>query len=113
MANLEDWRKRIDKWGRLYAEKRQIYQTILDYYNHQFDPQLLAVNLMFSYGRAMVPQLYFKNPVVKINIQRPEEMFKVTAMTVQRMDDALLRATDVKGSLKKMIINGYCFGRGI
>ena len=110
--NVSEWRKRIDAWDRLYQEKRTTYQQITDYYNNIFAKGLLSVNLVFSYGRAMVPQLYFKNPVVGVNIKVPDQQFRLLEMTMQRMDDELIVQTQLKQALKKAITTAYCYGRG-
>lgn len=111
MDSADKWDDRITKWEALYAEKRTVYEKIIDYYNNEFPKNLLSVNLVFSYGRAMVPQLYFKNPSVTVDISRPGN--DDIARTLQLLDNKLLKAMQVKKTIKKMIVNAYCYGRGV
>jgi hypothetical protein len=110
MADANTWTKRIDDWLALYAKKKATHKTITDYYSHEFPSSVIPVNLIFSFGRAMVPQLYFKNPVVAVTIERPG--FDDAAALLQKVDDKLLRLTQVKKTIKKMITMAYCYGRG-
>ena len=110
MASNIVWLDRIDAWRQLYDKKKTAHQTVTDYYSNKFPLNLIPVNLIFSFGRAMIPQLYFKNPVVAVNIER--QGFEDAALTLQKVDDALIRVTKLKHTIKKMIAMAYCYGRG-
>jgi hypothetical protein len=108
----ERWARRLKDWETEFNKRRQLFQTITDYYTHQFAPNLLPVNIIFSFGRAMVPQLYFKNPQVAVTIKKKGD-YTALALTLQQMDDGLIEAMCLKDTIKRMITNAYCYGRGI
>src|SRR5262245_7390358 len=65
--------------------------------------------MIFSYGRSLIPQLYFKNPVVSVQIKR--QGFEDTARTIQQLDDSLIQAMKVKEVLKRGILTAHLVGR--
>ena len=105
------WADRLEAWDGLYkAEKKESWTKITEWYYNQFPEGLMRVNLIFSHGRSVVPQLYFKNPVASINIPRPD--YSDAQLTLQRVDDKLLKLMKVKATIKKMIVSAFCFTRG-
>lgn len=105
------WADRLEAWEALYkAEKMDNWRRITEYYYNQFPAGLLTVNLVFSYGRSVVPQLYFKNPVTSVNIPRPD--YGDAQIALQRVDDKLLKLMKFKVTMKKMIVSAFCYTRG-
>jgi len=106
------WEERLTQWEALYKrEKEEKFAMIKDWYGNKFPPGLLTVNLLFSFGRSVVPQLYFKNPVSSVTIKRPG--FGDAQMTLQTVDDRLMQLMRLKETMKKMIVSAFCFSRGV
>lgn len=105
------WWQRIQSWEGAWKRESGWKREVLDSYANKFPSGLLTVNMMFSYGRSLIPQLYFKNPVVSINIPMPG--FEDTARTIQLLDDALIRAMQAKQVLKRVILAAHLTGRGV
>lgn len=104
------WKGRIDKWLGAYREVEHTHDTARRWYNNHFPTGLMTVNLIFSFGRAMVPQLYFKNP--SVNVQIKGELAQASRY-LQEVDVELIRQMKIKRTIKKMIVNGYLTGRGV
>jgi len=111
MQDADKWYQRVQDWDAAFKRETPWLQEVLDGYRNRFAPGLLTVNLLFSYGRSLVPQLYFKNPVVAVNIRR--KGFEDVAKTIRDCDDALIEATRLKEALKRMILSAHLTGRGV
>lgn len=106
------WADRLEAWEGLYKhEKEEKFNKVRDWYGNKFPQGLLTVNLLFSFGRAVVPQLYFKNPTAAVTIYQPG--YGPDQLTLQKVDDRLLKLMKVKQTVKKMIVSAFCFSRGV
>ena len=73
------------------------------YYRHEFKPNTLPVNLVFSILRSIVPQVYFRNPAVSIAPMLPGLEYELHARLVEDIDNWMLRELPIKYEIKKMI----------
>lgn len=70
----------------------------------------VPVNIIYATGRALIPQLYFRNPRVSISAKKPG--YTPHAMVLERVDNYLIKETGVKYELKSNILDSYLCGRG-
>lgn len=70
----------------------------------------VPVNIIYSTGRALIPQLYFRNPKVSITAKKPG--YTPHAMVLERVDNYLIKETGLKYELKSNILDTYLCGRG-
>jgi hypothetical protein len=110
---VQGWMSRI-RQGITYKEK---YSTIKKWpewrkmYRGQWDPAIVPVNEMFSYGRAMVPRVYFRSPRVSVTATRPDMVWH--AKVVESIDNQLIRETFLKKTLKRVALDGFLSGLGV
>ena len=110
---LDEWKEKI-KLGILYqsefgkTEKWELYEK---YYRNQYGKDILPVNLIFAFGRSMVPRVYYRNPKVVITPLKPG--FTLNAVVTQRLANWLIDETGVKAEMKKLIPDGFLYGNGI
>lgn len=101
------------KAGLKYRKKYSSYSTWNDnrkYYRGEWDDGVLPVNRVFSFGRAMIPQVSFHAPRVVITATRPE--FVPHARVLEAIDNALIRKTFLKRTLKTTALTSYLCGTG-
>lgn len=109
-SSAEVWKRRIDKWVEKYHEIEDTHEQARKFYKNEFPRGLTTVNLTFSFGRAMVPQLYFKNPSVTVQIKGE---LATHSRLLQEVDVELIKQMQIKRTIKKLIISAYLTGRGI
>lgn len=110
MVTPQRWNTRIKKWEAEFNKRKSRYEMASRYYRNEFPVGLITVNLVFSYGRALVPQLYFKNPSVSVQIRG--ELSNMSRM-LQEVDTEILRQMRIKYTIKKMILSAFLTGRGV
>jgi len=108
----QEWKDRI-KAGLDYRKKYSSFQQWEEYrkmYRGQWDSKILPVNRVFSYGRTMVPRVYFRAPRVCITATRPDLVWH--AKVVEAIDNQLIRETGLKHTLKEACLDAYLTGIG-
>lgn len=80
------------------------------YYRGDWNKTIIPVNRIFSYGRSLVPSVYFRNPRVSVTATRPELV--VHARVVEAVDNWVIFETNLKKTLKRAILNAYICGCG-
>jgi len=109
---LEYWKAQI-KLGRRY---RQIYGNskqwdIFKYYYRGKSPaKVVPVHIIYAVGRALIPQIYFRNPRVHITAKKPG--LTMHARVLEQVDNWMIRETGLKYQLKSMVLDSYLCGRG-
>lgn len=111
LSEPSKWWQRVQDWEGEYRRECNWTDEVLANYRNKFHPGLLTVNLIFAYGRALLPQLYFKNPVVAVNIK--QHGFEDLSRTIQLLDDALIEAMGLKEVIKRVILSAHLCGRGV
>ena len=108
MENLRNglkYRKKfssIDKWD----QYRKAYRG-----DWQDGGTLVPVNRLFSYGRSLIPQVYFQAPRVTGTATHPDLVFH--AQVVEEIDNWIIREALLKGTIKKAILDTYLTGTGV
>ena len=80
------------------------------YYRGRWANHVLPVNIFFSYLRASVPRIYFRNPAVSVTPSKPGLLEMSFAQVVNRLDNKLIRQMDLKGEGKAMVQDTFLFG---
>ena len=109
---VDSWMKRL-KAGLDYRKKYSSFQRWSDYrkmYRGQWDEGIVPVNRVFSYGRSLVPRVYFRSPRVCITATNPELVYH--AKVVEAVDNQMIRETLLKDTLKRAALDAYLCGTG-
>jgi len=111
-AFVQEWKERI-KAGLEYRKKystRSKWEDFRKYYRGQWAPGILPVNKTFSYGRMLVPKVYFRAPRVTITAAHPDLVWH--AKVVEAIDNLLIRELGLKRVLKRAVMHAYLCGVG-
>ena len=109
---ITEWQARI-KAGKKYRQKFSSSKNWSDYrekYRGNWPDEMYPVNRIFSFGRSLIPQVYFQSPYVTVTATRPE--FEGHAKVVEAIDNWLIRETLLKNTLKKSSLDCYLCGTG-
>jgi len=110
---LQEWKDRIEL-GILYqneygqTDKWELYEKM---YRNRFSRGTLPVNLIFAFGKSMIPRVYFRNPRVTLTALKPG--FSLKAITNQRVCNWLLDETGIKKEMKKLVFDAFLYGTGV
>lgn len=112
--DLNKWRQRICNAeaylrsdGRLTA-----WREIRDYYAGRLPTAGIKVNMLFAIGRAMVPQIYYKNPTIAAKpAQGVKDMAtaRQKAKVIEAVDAALILQNRLKSQYKLGILDAFRF----
>ena len=80
------------------------------YYRGDWKSDIVPVNRIFSFGRALIPAVYFRSPRVSVTATRPELTFH--AKVVEEVDNYLIHETNLKKTLKTAALHAYLCGVG-
>ncbi len=109
-SELQWWKDEI-KSGckyRLQYGKSKEWTAYKHMYRGFWGPGIVPVNLIYSIGRSMIPQIYFRNPRVSITSKIPG--FTASAMILEQVDNYLIKATGLKNELKSNVLDAYLCG---
>jgi len=107
---VTDWQGKI-KAGRNFRKRfstQKEWKDYREYYRGEWDDDIIPVNRMFSFGRALMPQVYFRAPRVSVTATHPDLVFH--ARVVEAVDNWLIKEAMLKGTLKTAILNAYICG---
>lgn len=106
------WRDRITA-GLKYREKQgksKRWKDYRSYYRGDWDPSIVPVNLVYSYGRALIPRVYFSSPRVIVTATHPD--FVRAALVVEAVDNWLIQESFLKRTIKSSCLDSYLCGTG-
>ena len=113
-SDIAAWKKRLDgaqsyrkKWGYHddWAENKNAYR-------HRFPEECrFPFNLIQSMARAMIPNLYFRNPYVNVTPTYQPQLYW-HAKLLEGIDNYLIRQLDLKHTMKSTILDTYLCGVG-
>ena len=107
------WEKQLRE-GLAYREKYghpQDWKRYLDYYRAEWASDIIPVNRIFSYGRSLIPRVYFRSPAITIVPMRPE--FAPSAKVLEAVDNWLITEIGLKDVLKRACLHSYLTGVGL
>lgn len=97
--------------------KKRAYEALWDtwrsYYRGNWKSNVLPVNLFFSFLRATIPRVYFRNPAVSVSPGMPGFLEMAFSQVTNRIDNKLIRQMALKGELKLIIQDAWLFGTGV
>ncbi len=96
-----EWMNRIKDgldFRKKYSSEKK-WPDFRKYYRGQWAESILPVNRIFSYGRSLIPRVYFRSPRVTVTPTRPDLAWH--ARVVEEIDNMLIQQTMLKGTLKK------------
>lgn len=111
-TRAEEWETRV-RLAQEHMDKkstRKKWKDYKDYYRGDWNESLMPVNRIFSFGRTMIPNVYFRAPRVSITAARPEFIWH--AAVVEAVDNWLIRELMLKDTLKMSALDGYYAGIG-
>lgn len=98
----EEFRKKYSSYNK-WPEYRKMYRN-------QWASGIVPINKIFSYGRSMIPKVYFRAPRVSITATHPSLVWH--AKVVEAIDNVLIRQAMLKGTLKRSILDAFLCGIG-
>lgn len=110
---LKDWEEEI-KLAKAYqdeAGRLSRWRENRDFYDNKYPDGVISVNKVFSIGRALVPQLYFKSPNILITPRKPG--LRQHAKVLEAIDNWLIPHMGLKMQIKQMILDAYLTNVGI
>jgi hypothetical protein len=108
----DDWIQRIRTgldFRKKYSSEKK-WPAYRKYYRGHWENNILPVNRTFSYGRNLIPRVYFRSPRVTVTPTRPDLAWH--ARVVEEIDNQLIQQTFLKGTLKKGSLISYLCGVG-
>jgi len=119
-ADIEDWVELIQQ-GVRYKENfgnSKRWSTYRDYGRGKFPGYvgssrgILPYNLVYSMKRAMVPNVYFRNPYINVT-PTSKPGIDIQARVVEAVDNWLMGELGIKATFKTMVQDAYYCTRGI
>lgn len=104
------WNEQIEG-GKKYMKKYSTqpkWKEWRQHYRGDWNANVIPVNRTFSYGRTMIPRVYFRAPRVSITAARPE--FVGHAIVLEAVDNMLIQALNLKKTLKSAILQAFLSG---
>ncbi|MCW7076433.1 MAG: hypothetical protein OCU18_03965 [Candidatus Syntrophoarchaeum sp.] len=113
---VSDWNERIRVAYRLrknnvkYGGKsvEDIYRDARKYYRGDWKSGIIPVNRMFSFGRSLIPSVFFRAPRITVTATKPNMSFH--ARIVEEIDNFIIQETNLKQTLKLAALNTYLYG---
>ncbi len=96
-----------EKYRDTYSKSKQ-YPDYRKYYRGDWANNVVPTNRIFSFGRGLIPQVYFRNPRVTCTATRPDLV--AHAMVVEAIDNWLIKELKLKQVIKRAILHAYLCG---
>lgn len=109
---LRYWKEEIRagvRYRTLYGKAKD-WQVYKNMYRGFWGKGVVPVNIIYAIGRSLVPQIYFRNPKVSIEAKMPG--FTAHAMVLERIDNYLIKETQLKYQMKSNALDAYLCGVG-
>ena len=112
----QEWQERLKVAYRLrknnvkYGGKdtETIYKDAKKYYRGDWKDGIIPVNRMFSFGRSLIPSVFFRSPRVSVTATKPDMLFH--AKIVEEIDNFLIQESNLKHTLKMAALFTYLYG---
>lgn len=109
---VADWDAQIKsglEYRKKYSSSRH-WESWRKMYRGQYKEGIFPVNKLFSYGRMLVPKVYYQTPKVCVTATRPDLIWH--AKIVEALDNMLIKELKLKKTLKRAINDAYICGIG-
>lgn len=111
-TQLDWWKEEIRsgvKYRTVYGQA-QDWRLYKNMYRGFWGKNVVPVNIIYSIGRSLIPQIYFRNPRVSVTSKKPG--FSASAMVLEQVDNILIKTTGLKATIKSNILDTYLCGVG-
>lgn len=105
----QTWKRKIDvglKARKTHSSESR-WDDIEGYWNHAFPEGDPVFNLIYMFGRALIPSLMFQSPVIS-NIPRNAEAIPFASMW-DSVDNWLVQEMELEGVMKDAILSAYLY----
>jgi len=109
---VNDWMTQV-RAGVDYRKKystRENWDKYRKYYRGQWAEGIVPINKMFSYGRTLIPKVYFRAPRVTVTTTQPGLIWH--AKVVEALDNLLIKEMMLKYTLKRSALDSFQCGVG-
>lgn len=109
---LQYWKDEIRsgiRYKTIYG-RSQDWNLYRNMYRGYWQPGTVPVNIIYSIGRSIIPQVYFRNPRVSVQSKKPG--YVAASMVLERIDNYLIKATGLKAEMKSNVLDSYLCGVG-
>lgn len=96
-----------EKYRDTYSFSKK-YSDFRKYYRGDWKNDVVPVNRIFSFGRSLIPQVYFRAPRITATATRPDLV--AHAMVVEAIDNWLIKELKLKQTIKSAILHAYYAG---
>ena len=106
------WSEQIDK-GLSFRYRYGYSKYWVDtkkYYRGQYAEGMLPYNIIYGIIRALLPNIYMRNPYVSIGVRNPE--LAIHARILESLDNWLIQELAIKKVMKKAIFRACLMGNG-
>lgn len=105
--SVKQWEEEIRLAKAYQAENGRLdrWKENCDFYDNKYPDGVIRVNLIFSIGRGLVPQLYFKTPTILVTPRKPG--FRQQAKILEAVDNWLIPHLGIKAQVKLGILDAY------
>lgn len=107
---INEWIGKIDtaeKARKKYSSQTK-WKKYRQWYRNDFEPGIRPVNRIFSLGRSLIPDVYFRMPRVTVTPLHPK--FAYAARVLEVVDNLLMQTTELKSTLKTAALTSYLNG---
>lgn len=101
--------EKADKFIDKYTTRKR-WREYKAYYRGDWESNIMPVNRIFSFGRAMIPNIYFRAPRICVTALRPELVWH--ARVVEAIDNWLIKELLLKETLKGGSLDAFLTGMG-
>lgn len=108
------WKQEIRnglEYQRIYGRPED-WRRFRAYYRHQWKKGTsMPVNMIFAIVRAMIPQVYFRDPRIHVTSLIPG--YEMHAKVVEAVDNLLIKEMDMKKQLKRIALDAAIQGSAV
>ena len=79
----------------------QNWKDYREYYRCNWGAEIMPINRIFSFGKTLIPNTYFKSPRISVTHTKPG--MEVHARVVESVDNYLIRESNLKKTIKKAV----------
>ncbi|KKK77784.1 hypothetical protein LCGC14_2850120, partial [marine sediment metagenome] len=109
---LEGWKRELRaglRYRRIYGRSKD-WKAYRNMYRGFWPKGIVPVNIIYAIGRALIPQVYFRNPRISVVARKPG--YTMHARVVEKIDNHIIGEIGLKEELKSMLLDAYLTGVG-
>jgi len=83
--------------------REDLWPIYYQYYRNQYKANVYPKNMFFVMARQVVPRIYYRDPRISIVAKKPGIEFQALAKILERVDNALIAAMNLKLEMKRAV----------